>query len=150
HPVELRPFWMGKCEVTWDEYDAYWKAESAKLDPKPLPKGIDAITRPTPPYADETFELGREGNPVICITHHAAMEYCRWLLMKTGKAYRLPTEAEWEWAARAGTTTPYFFGHDPKQLGEYAWFGGNSMDKPQKVGKKKATPWGLHDIYGNA
>jgi formylglycine-generating enzyme required for sulfatase activity len=147
HPVTIRPFWMGKCEVTWDEYDAYWKPESKKFDPK-LPK-VDVITRPTPPYEDETFKLGREGQPVICITHHAAMEYCRWLSIRTGKAYRLPTEAEWEYAARAGTKTAYFFGEDPKKLGEYAWYEPNSKDKPQPVGKKKPNPWGLHDVYGN-
>jgi formylglycine-generating enzyme required for sulfatase activity len=77
------------------------------------------------------------------------MEYCRWLSMKTGKRYRLPTEAEWEWAARAGTKTPYFFGSDPKQLPEYAWFSANAEDRTHPVGKKKANPWGLHDIYGN-
>jgi formylglycine-generating enzyme required for sulfatase activity len=147
HPVTVKPFWMGKCEVTWDEFDAYWKPESAKLDPK-LPK-IDIITRPTPPYEDETFGLGRGQKPVICITHHAAMEYCRWLSIKTGKAYRLATEAEWEYAARAGTKTAYFFGDDPKQLNEYAWFSDNSRDKTHEVGQKKPNPWGLYDIYGN-
>jgi len=138
HPVTIRPFWMGKMEVTWDEYDLYWKPD---LLPKP--------EKPTPPYADETFGHGREGNPVLCITHHAAMQYCQWLSDKTGKTYRLPTEAEWEWAARAGTTTPYFFGDDATQLGDYAWFAGNSEDVAHPVGKKKPSPWGLLDIYGN-
>jgi formylglycine-generating enzyme required for sulfatase activity len=77
------------------------------------------------------------------------MEYCRWLSQKTGKLYRLPTEAEWEWAARAGTNTPYFFGNDPKQLGDYAWFADNAEELAHPVGKKKPNPWGLHDIYGN-
>lgn len=112
HPVTVKSFWMGKCEVTWDEYDQYWKTEDQpKLDGKDVdPKGVDAITRPTPPYADETFGHGRDGQPVICITHHAAMEYCRWLSRKTGKNYRLPTEAEWEYACKAGTTTPTLSG----------------------------------------
>ncbi len=151
HPVSIRPFWMGKCEVTWDEFDVYWRARPGqKEDKEPeVPKDADAVTRPTPPYADETFKKGREGHPVLCITHHAAMQYCRWLSVKTGKVYRLPTEAEWEYACRAGTKTAYFFGDDPKQLGDYAWFTDNSDDKTHKIGTKKPNPWGLHDMYGN-
>ena len=74
---------------------------------------------------------------------------CGRLSLKTGKSYRLPTEAEWEYAARAGTTTPYFFGSDPKQLGDYAWYAANAEDVTHEVGKKKPNPWGLYDIYGN-
>ncbi len=151
HPVTVKGFWMGKCEVTWDEFDTWWRGRTGKkedVEPE-KPRDADAVTRPTPPYADETFGLGRQGNPVICITHHCAMQYCRWLSLKTGKIYRLPTEAEWEWAARAGTTTAYSFGDDPKKLGEYAWFADNAEDKPQPVGKKKPNPWGLYDMHGN-
>jgi formylglycine-generating enzyme required for sulfatase activity len=150
HPVRIRPFWMGKCEVTWDEYDLYSKEDNP---PKPNPAFAhlfaDAVSRPSPPYIDETFGHGREHHPVLSISHHAAMEYCRWLSMKTGKVYRLPTEAEWEWAARAGTQTPYSFGSDPRQLGDYAWFADNADDFTHPVGKKKPNPWGLHDMYGN-
>jgi formylglycine-generating enzyme required for sulfatase activity len=152
HAVTIRPFWMGKTEVTWDEYDQYWKKEEGAKRPdnqSPADKLADAVSRPTPPYADETFGHGREGNPVLCITHHAAMEYCRWLSLKTGKTYRLPTEAEWEYACRAGTKTAYFFGDDPGQLGEYAWYAKNSEEVAHPVGKKKPNPWGLHDIIGN-
>ena len=95
-----------------------------------------------------TFGFGSRGNPAICMTHHAAMEYCRWLSAKTGKLYRLPTEAEWEYAARAGTTTPYSFGEGAEELGEYAWYVENA-EKPMPVGKKKPNPWGLHDMHGN-
>jgi formylglycine-generating enzyme required for sulfatase activity len=155
--VELAPFWMGKHEVTWDEYDEFAFQMDLKrkkregIDPNKQPeteKAGDAVTRPTPPYADETFGMGRRGQPVICITHHSAMEYCRWLSAKTGKAYRLPTEAEWEYACRAGAKTTYFFGDDPAKLEEYAWYVENA-EKPQVVGKKKPNPWGLYDMHGN-
>jgi formylglycine-generating enzyme required for sulfatase activity len=155
--VEIAPFWMGKFEVTWDEYDQFAfsldlkRKKNLGVDPAKQPdteKASDAVTRPTPPYADETFGYGRKNQPVICITHHAAMEYCRWLSAKTGKVYRLPTEAEWEYACRAGTTTAYSFGDDPEKLGDHAWFVENA-EKPQPIGKKKPNPWGLYDMHGN-
>jgi formylglycine-generating enzyme required for sulfatase activity len=147
--VQIAPFWMGKHEVTWDEYDLFRRKPPA-VTPPGQPEGdtlADAVSRPTPPYADETFGMGRKGQPVICITHHAAMEYCRWLSAKTGKTYRLPTEAEWEYAARAGTTGPYSFGEE--EIDDYAWYVENA-EKPQKVGKKKPNPFGLFDMHGNA
>jgi formylglycine-generating enzyme required for sulfatase activity len=158
HPVKVRPFWMGKCEVTWDEYDLCWRenpgnkeeqrdVESGKK--KVSPKEADAISRPTPTYADPTFGYGHDGYPALSMTHHAAMEYCRWLSQKTGKAYRLPTEAEWEWACRAGARTAYPFGDDPARLGDYAWYKTNSEEQPHKVGEKKPNAWGLYDMEGN-
>ncbi|MBV8555669.1 MAG: formylglycine-generating enzyme family protein, partial [Planctomycetaceae bacterium] len=157
HEVKIAPFWMGKYEVTWDEYDQFAfsmdlrrkKSEGVDLAKQPEgEKAADAVTRPTPPYADETFGLGRRGQPVICITHHAAMEYCRWLSSQTGKVYRLPTEAEWEYACRAGSTTAYSFGDDPDKLQDYAWYVDNA-EKPQPVGRKKPNAWGLYDLHGN-
>jgi formylglycine-generating enzyme required for sulfatase activity len=156
HPVTIRPFWMGKLEVTWDEYDVWRDDQTATIgagkgdEKKGRKVDADAITRPTPPYTDPTFGLGHDHFPAICMTHHAAMEYCRWLSHKTGKTYRLPTEAEWEWACRAGTKTRYFFGSDPKRLDEYAWYKDNAEDGPHPVGQKKPNPWGLYDILGNA
>jgi formylglycine-generating enzyme required for sulfatase activity len=162
HKVKVGSFWMGKCEVTWDEFDVFWYDATYLVanDEKAKQFGPDAVTRPTNTFVDETYEHGREGHPALCMTHHAAMVYCNWLRAKTGKAYRLPTEAEWEYAARGGKgDTPYFFGSDPKELGEYAWYKANSKDeenfphKPKgcthKVGTKKPNPFGLYDLYGN-
>lgn len=155
--VKIAPFWMGTHEVTWAEFDLFAfsmdlkkkQRENVDLAKQPdTEKKSDAVTRPTPPYADETFGFGRKGQPVICVTHHAALEYCRWLSAKTGKTYRLPTEAEWEYAARAGTKTAYSFGDDASKLGDYAWYVENA-EKPQPIGKKKPNPWGLYDIHGN-
>jgi formylglycine-generating enzyme required for sulfatase activity len=157
HPVQIASFWMGAREVTWDEYEQFAFALDLKKKKRDgvdlqkqsdLEKKADAVTRPTPPYADETFGFGRSGQPVICITHHAAMEYCRWLSEKTGKLYRLPTEAEWEYACRAGTKTAYFWGDDPARIEEFAWYV-NNAEKPMPIGKKKPNPWGLFDIHGN-
>jgi formylglycine-generating enzyme required for sulfatase activity len=158
HPVKLRPFWMGKCEVTWDEYDLCWSDNPGKKQEqrdvesgkkKVKPEEADAISRPTPAYADPTFGYGHDSFPALSMTHHAAMEYCRWLSQKTGKEYRLPTEAEWEWACRAGSKTAWCYGDKPEQLKDYAWFADNSEDSPQKVGGKKPNAWGLHDMHGN-
>jgi formylglycine-generating enzyme required for sulfatase activity len=154
HDVTIRPFWMGKFEVTWDEYDQFAFANKIKKTVAPSSnldgeKLADAITRPTPPYADESFGYGKGRRPVISITHHAAMEYCRWLSAKTGKTYRLPTEAEWEYACRAGTKTAYSFGDDATKLKEYAWYGDKDWNGPQPVGGKKPNPWGLYDMHGN-
>jgi len=151
HLVEIAPFWMGKCEVTWDEFDLFMKPHAADdhVNEKGRDRNPDAITRPTAPYIDETWNHGREGYPVIGISHHAAMEYCWWLYLKTGKKYRLPTEAEWEWACRAGATTRFSFGDDADKLGDHAWYAKNADETTHPVGKKKPNPWGLHDLHGN-
>jgi formylglycine-generating enzyme required for sulfatase activity len=158
HKVKVGSFWMGKVEVTWDEFDVFWFDETyLKADDTAAKKlGPDAITRPTNTFVDATYGHDREGHPAICMTHHAAMMYCEWLRKKTGRLYRLPTEAEWEFAARAGKgDSPYFFGSDTKELEDYAWFKENSPDddRPKgtthKCGTKKPNPFGLHDMNGN-
>ena len=86
---------------------------------------------------------------MINVSWHDAKAYCKWLSEKTGETYRLPTEAEWEYACRAGTTTKWSFGDDEKELEKYAWYNKNSDDKTHPVGEKLPNPWGLYDMHGN-
>lgn len=158
HPqvkVKVSPFWMGQYEVTWNEYELFMYPDEEKRTRATVPtdaagdKLADAVTHPSKPYVEMSFGMGKDGFPAISMTQHAANKYCQWLSAKTGQFYRLPTEAEWEYACRAGTTGKRFFGDDESKLGEYAWYEQNSDFKYQKVGKKKPNPWGLYDIYGN-
>ncbi len=154
--VKIKPFWMGKYELTWDEYEPYQlTAEGRNKDGsrkvwKPEDAAQDLISQPTPPYQPMDFGMGRNGFPAICMTPHAANKYCQWLSAQTGHFYRLPTEAEWEYACRAGTKTAYFFGDDASKIKDFAWYFDNAPNfQYAKVGQKKPNPWGLHDILGN-
>lgn len=152
--IEVEGFWMSKFEVTWELYNLFIEraiddieneAKGSEVDLRP-----DAISGATTPYVDMSLGMGRkEGYPAVNITQRAASNFCEWLSAITGHYYRLPTEAEWEYAARAGSDGPYYFGDDPSELGEYAWFNANSEETYHKVGTKKPNPWGLYDIYGN-
>jgi formylglycine-generating enzyme required for sulfatase activity len=143
--VSISAFWMGTHEVTHDEFLLFMNDESISRN-----SDVDAVTRPTPQYIDFSLGMGKQGGfPVNSMSQHSAMMYCRWLYKKTGVFYRLPTEAEWEYACRAGSTTVYPFGSDSSQLKDYAWYAANSMDKYHKTGEKKPNAWGLYDMLGN-
>ena len=154
HKVKVSPFWMGKFEVTWNMYEPFMitgVARNKDGSPENIPadaEPIDIISSPTTPYTEMSFGMGTDGYPAICMTQHAANKFCQWLSAQTGHYYRLPTEAEWEYACRAGTNGPFHCPED--QLAEYA-----VMDPEQvrvgyeKVGTKKPNPWGLYDMHGN-
>ncbi len=143
--VTIAAFWMGAYEVTRDEFDFFYNDETTSENSK-----VDAVTRPSPQYVDLSWGMGKEGGyPVNSLSQYAALMYCRWIYNKTGIFYRLPTEAEWEYACRAGTTTRYFFGNDEKELDKYAWYVDNSNKKFQKAGLKLPNVWGLYDMLGN-
>ena len=141
--AQVPAFWMGKTEVTYDEYQLFFE-ESRDPEPKPPKEGPDAVTRPSPPYIDFTLGMGKVGGfPANSMQQYGAIMYCKWLYAKTGVFYRLPTEIEWEYACKAGADIP------SKDLADYAWFQGNSNEKYHQVGQKKPNAWGLHDMLGN-
>lgn len=154
HKVKVDPFWMGKFEVTWNMYEPFMitgVARNKDGSPENIPADsdpVDVVSSPTTPYTEMSFGMGTDGYPAICMTQHAANKFCQWLSAQTGHYYRLPTEAEWEYACRAGTEGA--FSCDEDKLAEFA-----VMDPEQvrvgyeKVGTKKPNPWGLYDMHGN-
>ena len=129
HKVSVDSFYMGKYEVTFEQYDLFCD-DTGRKKPK-----------------DQSW--GRGNRPVIYVSWYDAVAFCDWLSGWTGDSYRLPTEAEWEYACRAGTTTAYSFGDNKGDLGLYAWYDASSGHRTHPVGKKRANPWGLYDMHGN-
>lgn len=146
--VQVNSFWMGKYEITWQQYHQFSRDVMSSLAGQNLPGvklGVDAdvISLPSPPYVDMSFGMGTEGFPAISMTHYAASMFTKWLTAKTGEFYRLPTEAEWEYACRDGISSS---GED---LVSQAWYKANSDRGYQEVGTKQANSLGIHDLSGN-
>jgi formylglycine-generating enzyme required for sulfatase activity/nitrate/TMAO reductase-like tetraheme cytochrome c subunit len=167
--VTLSKFWIAKTEVTWDEYLAFFRATSSqgRLDGAGIISGkTDAITGATPPWGAPDQGWGKGSRPAITMSWYAANVYCRWLSEVTGKKYRLPTEAEWEFACRGGTSTPYFFPGNPKKfssegllrkvirpdtttIGRLAVYKENSQARTQEPEHVGDNPFGLKNMSGN-
>jgi len=138
--AEVAPFFIGKREVTWAEFEQYYLSASSSS----APPGADAVSRPSPSYHPHDHDWGRGKRPAMGLSLHAAATYCEWLSTKTGVAYRLPTEDEWEFAARAGSAADA-----PDAPLEAAWCAENAGKKTQEAGTKSPNAFGLHDMLGN-
>lgn len=170
--VNVSPFFMAEVEVTWNEFLAFYVAtagegRSTDTEGSRTEADVDAISGPTPPYGQPDQNWGMDTRPAITMSFHAAETYCKWLSQVTGKTYRLPTEAEWEFAARGGLQTPYFFEGKPKDFEEggvfknifggrsdvidrYVIYQQNSTGRTQTPDLVEANPFGLKNMLGNA
>ncbi len=152
--VITRPFRMGVHDVTVGQFKAFVKEKGYKTQAektggawRPFPDGYWKQD-PQVNWHNPNFEQ-TDDHPVVCVSWHDAKAFCDWLSEKEGKNYGLPTEAQWEYACRAGSNTKFYFGGDDQYLGEYGWYSANSMGKPNPVGQKKPNAWGLYDLGGN-
>jgi sulfatase modifying factor 1 len=159
--VHVSAFWMGETEVTHELWDTFqyswtrrppWPPEVVAADLDRL-RAAQEVEPASYGYFGPPGEASRRDQraPALAVTRHGAREFCRWLTACTGRLYRLPSEIEWEYAARAGTATKYFWGDDASRLAEFAWFGeGDEVVYAHPVAQKQPNPWGLYDVYGNA
>lgn len=151
-PIQLDAFWIGTREVTYDEFlqFQYRRNDNNSSTWKDGKYSADAVTRPTPQYMDYTWGMGTLGGvPAVAMTQQGALRFCQWLYQKTGQFFRLPTEAEWEYACRAGSATALPEGVTEDNLGDYAWYFDNANEKYHPTAQKKANAWGLFDMLGN-
>ncbi|WP_430451162.1 formylglycine-generating enzyme family protein [Rhodopirellula europaea] len=157
--INVSPMWVAKTETTWAMYKEYMRMyavfksfEAEGVRTVDESNQADSITAPTELYDPSfTYEYGEEPEqPAVTMTQYAAQQFTKWLSLITDNQYRLPTEAEWEYAARGGTQTAYSWGDSADDIEEYAWYFDNSYDGPAHVGTKKPNPFGLHDMHGNA
>lgn len=137
--VKIGPLWIGKTEVAWDQYDVFVFRLDEPKDVKPL--GRDATSHPSKPYGSADRGYGHKGYPVINESFLGAQTYCKWLSKKTGHNYRLPTEAEWQYACLAGGAEP-----TADQLAQCAV---TMAEKTSPVASKQPSAWGIYDMLGN-
>ena len=142
--VSLSSFYMSIYETSWEQYNTFFKDETTSRN-----TDADAITRPSPPYLDFTLGMGKEGFPAGSMQQYGAIMFCRWLYKQTGVFYRLPTEAEWEYACRAGSQDIWPTGNDSAALNKVAWNAANSQQKYQAIGTLQPNAFGLYDMLGN-
>ena len=151
HEVMVDDFWIGQYEINWEQYEAFVfrKTDEDNFTADLEALGIDGVSAATAPYVDMSDGMGKAGYPAIGMTQYAALTYCKWLTAKTGNFYRLPTEAEWEYACRAGSSEAYSFGNDTKELGDYGVYKKNSEFAYARTGTKQPNQWEIYDMSGN-
>lgn len=148
HTVTLKPFWMARTETPWEAFDVFTASGPASPPYDQTVYGPDAVARPSKSYILPDLGWGHHGYPVINVSFTSAQMFCRWLAAATHKKYRLPTQAEWEFACRAGATGPGRIGK--ALLDKSAWYAANSDSTTHPVGTKLPNAWGLFDMLGNA